>query len=324
MSVQQTEGSFDRIFCIEVTSSLTTRPEAILHQLPGIGIAQDLHLETRDLYFIQGKLPPQDIQRLAALICDPVTDHYHWHNLKDRVAPIKGELVVEVALRPGVTDNAATQLRRAAKQAGIAGLKAVATGQSYRFEGHLAEAELHRIARSLLVNDTIQRYTLGVIEPEFVQRDQNGTGVPATPEPPEIIQIAGLDSNGLMAVSRERRLALDETEMRAVQAYFDRQGRAPTDAELETLAQTWSEHCVHKTFKARIRMSGEGEIDGLLRTTIMAATRQIDAPWVLSAFVDNAGVIAFDEENDLSFKVETHNHPSAIEPFGGANTGVGG
>jgi phosphoribosylformylglycinamidine synthase subunit PurSL len=66
------------------------------------------------------------------------------------------------------------------------------------------------------------------------------------------------------------------------------------------------------------------EIDGLLKSTIQAATEAIGADWVRSAFVDNAGVIAFDEEYDLSFKVETHNHPSAIEPFGGANTGVGG
>jgi phosphoribosylformylglycinamidine synthase len=101
------------------------------------------------------------------------------------------------------------------------------------------------------------------------------------------------------------------------------------------LAQTWSEHCSHKTFRATISYYGpptadpaaapaEQTIDGLLKTFIRRATEQANKPWVRSAFVDNAGVIAFDDAYDLAFKVETHNHPSALEPFGGANTGVGG
>jgi phosphoribosylformylglycinamidine synthase len=116
--------------------------------------------------------------------------------------------------------------------------------------------------------------------------------------------------------------------MEAVRRYFAGIGRDPTDVELETIAQTWSEHCAHRTFKATIAHHEEGEaeveIRGLLKTYIMAATERVNRPWVLSAFRGNAGVIAFDRDHELSFKVETHNHPSAIEPFGGANTGVGG
>ncbi len=99
------------------------------------------------------------------------------------------------------------------------------------------------------------------------------------------------------------------------------------DVEIETIAQTWSEHCSHKTFRARVELSssaGSGLIDGLLKTYIRSATEKIAAPWVRSAFVDNAGIIDFDDEFEVSFKVETHNHPSAIEPIGGANTGTGG
>ncbi len=136
-----------------------------------------------------------------------------------------------------------------------------------------------------------------------------------------------------MALSKERRLSLNVEEMRALRDYFIEINRDPTDAEVETLAQTWSEHCVHKTFRAVVEVEGgelRGErasplrIDGLLKTFIKKATDEINAPWVKSAFVDNAGIIEFDSEFDLSFKAETHNHPSAIEPFGGANTGVGG
>ncbi|MCB0238101.1 MAG: phosphoribosylformylglycinamidine synthase, partial [Anaerolineae bacterium] len=113
---------------------------------------------------------------------------------------------------------------------------------------------------------------------------------------------------------------------------YRQESREPTDVELETLAQTWSEHCVHKTFRALIdyrEIDADGnvheqQIDSLLKTYIRAATERANKPWVRSAFVDNAGIVAFDDDYDLAFKVETHNHPSALEPFGGANTGVGG
>ena len=114
-----------------------------------------------------------------------------------------------------------------------------------------------------------------------------------------------------------------EDELQAILAYFQKQGRKPTDAELETLAQTWSEHCVHKTFKSRIKF-GEKIIDNLIKNTIIKVTEELGKPWCLSVFVDNAGVIDFDGRWALCFKVETHNHPSAIEPYGGAATGIGG
>ena len=105
--------------------------------------------------------------------------------------------------------------------------------------------------------------------------------------------------------------------------YFQKDGRDPIDVELETLAQTWSEHCVHKTFKAKFNYDGM-TIDNLLKSTIIKATRDLNKPWCLSVFEDNAGVIEFDNHWALCFKVETHNHPSAVEPYGGASTGIGG
>jgi phosphoribosylformylglycinamidine synthase len=112
--------------------------------------------------------------------------------------------------------------------------------------------------------------------------------------------------------------------MQAIQRYFKKEQRDPTDVEFETIAQTWSEHCVHKTFKAKITKEDGDVIDSLIKTYLKSATDTMHAPWVISAFVDNAGIIDFDEEFEISFKTETHNHPSAVEPFGGANTGVGG
>ncbi len=321
MSGQADPAPTSRTYRIEISSSLLTRPLSIQTQLTSAGITQPVSVKIRDLYFLEGNLTPPDLERLAALICDPVTESFQWHEIDGRVAPLSEEGSVEVALRPGVTDNTAAQLLRAVRQIGCGSIKAIATGQSYIFHGDLTSEQLHHIACSLLVNETVQRYTLGVIHPDFVELKNESAGQILKPE---IIPISGLDEAGLLKLSQARRLALDLDEMKAIQEYFDRQGRPPTDGELESLAQTWSEHCVHKTFKARIQLPDGEEIDGLLKNTIQAATKAIHAGWVRSAFVDNAGVIAFDDQYDLSFKVETHNHPSAIEPFGGANTGVGG
>ena len=142
------------------------------------------------------------------------------------------------------------------------------------------------------------------------------------------INILNADDAELMRISREGTLSLNLNEMKAIQTHFGALGRNPTDVEIETIAQTWSEHCVHKTFKSIIRYSEEGkepeQIDGLFPTYIQRATEEIAKPWCVSVFSDNAGIIEFDDTFNLVFKVETHNHPSAIEPYGGAGTGIGG
>lgn len=142
------------------------------------------------------------------------------------------------------------------------------------------------------------------------------------------IDILNADDAELMRISREGTLSLNLNEMHAIQCHFDGLGRNPTDVEIETIAQTWSEHCVHKTFKSIIDYAEAGKaperIDGLFPTFIQRATEEIAKPWCVSVFSDNAGIIEFDDTYNLVFKVETHNHPSAIEPYGGAGTGIGG
>lgn len=143
----------------------------------------------------------------------------------------------------------------------------------------------------------------------------------------ELIELHGLDNAALACISREHSLALNGEEMSAIAAHFELLQRAPTDVELQSLAQTWSEHCSHKTFKATIDFRNgdlHETIPGLLNSCIVQPSLRLGYSWVRSAFSDNAGVIAFDDGHDIAFKVETHNHPSALEPFGGAHTGVGG
>ena len=135
--------------------------------------------------------------------------------------------------------------------------------------------------------------------------------------------LAEANDKQLAEASSELALGLSVEEMKSIQTYFKSEGRNPTDVELQTISQTWSEHCYHKTFKGKILLDGK-EIDSLFKTYIAKATKQIKAPWCFSVFEDNAGIVRFDQGYGIAAKVETHNHPSAVEPFGGAATGVGG
>ena len=139
----------------------------------------------------------------------------------------------------------------------------------------------------------------------------------------ESVPVRNLDAAGLGALNAARAMALDPAELVAIQEHFRAEGRDPTDVELETLAQTWSEHCAHKTFRARITLDDGSELVPLMRQ-LRDATDAIAAPFVRSAFAGNAGIVSFVDGVALALKAETHNHPSAVEPFGGANTGVGG
>lgn len=144
------------------------------------------------------------------------------------------------------------------------------------------------------------------------------------------ITISNLDGEALAKLSSDMKLSLSREDMLAVQMYFSKAQREPTDVELEVIAQTWSEHCKHRIFGAKIEHttdSGTETVDGLFKTYIKAITEQIMVQkpgFVLSAFHDNAGFIDLDDDLAICLKAETHNHPSAIEPYAGANTGLGG
>ena len=324
LGTQARTGTAIYRFIVRPRQTNDPRSAGLLAGAHALGLTAAESLECQDLYFIEGQVSTPDLERIAfELLSDPITQTAEWGRLffpQEQISPGGGNIfLVEVALLPGITDPVAEQILRALQVLGISGVNNACSGQRYILGGEgLDEEEVRRLTRRLLANATIQRYALGEIEPVFPQ-PARASGQVAQ------INLTGLDERGLLALSQERRAALDLAEMRAIQGYFRKEGRQPTDVEFETIAQTWSEHCVHKTFRAKIELQGQGAaIDGLLKTYLRAATAQIAAPWVRSAFVDNAGIIDFDGEYEVSFKVETHNHPSAIEPFGGANTGVGG
>lgn len=275
------------------------------------------------LYLIAGPQSPQLHAAATTLCLDPVI----------ATAAPGGDLptetgwIIEILPHPGVTDAEGESLATALVRDGFVGVRARA-GHRYHIAGDLGPELVAAAARQLahaVVESVAWRTAACPPDPAW----WDGAFMPdAAPDPTvETIPLRGLDAPALRELSAIRLLSLPTADLEAVRDHFATMGRDPTDVELETIAQTWSEHCAHRTFKATIRHrepEGEREIAGLLRSFIMAATIRVNRPWVLSAFRDNAGVIVFDRDHELSFKVETHNHPSAIEPFGGANTGVGG
>ncbi len=303
------------------------RSSAVIARGAGrLGLVKVSAVLRSEIYFVSGNIAPGELELLGRfLFSDPVTQSCRVETCP--LSPPSEGNIIEIAYHPGVTDPVADEILRSARELGIAGIEAASTGQRYEVScedgSRLSAEELGLLASRLLANPVVQRYAVGPIEPSFPGKDE-------TKVPVELLPVHSLDDEGLKALNLERRAALDFEDLQAIQSYFASEGRACTDVEFEMIAQTWSEHCFHKTFKALIEVEG-GEkaglpqrVDNILKSYIKAATDEIAAPWIVSAFKDNAGIMEFDDEYDISFKVETHNHPSAIEPFGGANTGVGG
>jgi phosphoribosylformylglycinamidine synthase subunit PurSL len=257
-------------------------------------------------------------------------------------------LLVEIAYRPGVADPVASTIRDAlASRVGPLPADAVVqTARQILLLGSAGVLDGDRASSiaGLFHNPLIQQATVITrTEWDAGQRARARYPVVSVHEipPVERIDVARLTDDELMSLSRDKLLALNLDEMRAIRDHYSspevrarREAGAPdsaaTDVELEMIAQTWSEHCKHKIFAARITYSEAGcepdVIDGLFATYISNTTRQIatDDSFVKSVFHDNAGVIAFDDETLLCFKAETHNSPSALDPYGGAITGIVG
>lgn len=280
-----------------------------------IGIGTVEQVRVSDVYLLDGQLDEAEMGKIGReLLADPVVEDFLWG--KGPLSSIEqtGAHVVEVAYNPGVADPVAGSVSKAIRDLGIATVTSVKTARKYSLWGGLSEELLQSISNKLLVNNLVQHV---VTKSEVV-------GLPSTIYKLALttVDLLGLDDDGLMELSKDR-LWLNLSEMRCIKDYFSRLGRNPTDVELEALAQTWSEHCIHKTFKSKIKLD-RLVVDNLLKSTVMKVTEELKKPWCLSVFRDNAGVIDFDGRHAICFKVETHNHPSALEPYGGAATGIGG
>ncbi|MBW6510432.1 MAG: phosphoribosylformylglycinamidine synthase subunit PurS, partial [Desulfuromonadales bacterium] len=302
-------------------------------------------VRTHDVYTVDATLTEADIERAAqGPFSDPV--------IQDVVvnAPLSRDfdMLIEVGFRPGVTDN----IGRTAKEAiqylvdrTFAPEEGVYTSTQYLFKGLHDKIIAEQIAADLLANGLIQRWTI-------LAKGESEPPVDAAAIPRVVGRLSAevrlidlnVSDDELLQISRDGMLALTLEEMHTIRDHFaDAQVIAQrrqcglaaqvTDVELEALAQTWSEHCKHKIFSARVFYEDEQgkqeQIDSLFKTFIVGATREVrknlaEKDFCLSVFKDNAGVIEFNDDWSLVFKVETHNSPSALDPYGGALTGIVG
>jgi phosphoribosylformylglycinamidine synthase II len=283
--------------------------------LQEFGLRDVTDVQAVQVYLLDGDLDRPSADRIAReLLFDPVAQTYTLSPGSEPPAVPKGAQVVLIFKRPGVMDPVEASAIKAIADLGMKARR-VRTGMRYVVRG--SNGRLRDAAAKTLGNEAIEEITLG--ERAFTKIEVGS----AYTLKKGIVPMLALSDDRLVQLSRDMSLALNLKEMRAVREHFQGIGREPSDVELETLAQTWSEHCKHKTFSGHITFEGK-VIPNLLKSTIAEATRTIAAPWCVSVFKDNAGIIEFDGVNNLCFKVETHNHPSAIEPYGGANTGLGG
>jgi phosphoribosylformylglycinamidine synthase len=222
----------------------------------------------------------------------------------------KSAKIIEVAYKPGVMNPEVASILKVAKDLNIK-LDACDSSWEYAFFGKVSSTQIQNIIHRLLVNVTVET---------VITKPPKTLKITGTPQKVQKVPIRKSSDKKLMELSRDK-LFLNLEEMKVIQNYFIKINRDPVDCEVEILAQTWSEHCVHKTFRANLTIDGKQKEPLITR---IKRTAKNNPKLIVSAFVDNSGVIDFYEGWAIAGKVETHNSPSAIEPYGGAMTGSGG
>lgn len=297
------------------------------------GLPSTVRVAASHGYLLQGaNLTRQNAERLAReLLVDGVVERAVIAPVNQSAdsaaltqAPEGFNQLVQVMLKPGVMDPVADSCLRAIADLGVE-VDAVRTIRKFWF-ADVSEPGLKLLGAKVLANDAIEQVVFGRLPFDHLELGSNYEFRRIE------VPLRSLSPDELKHLSRTQQLYLQPAEMQTIQEYYRGLDRDPTDIELETIAQTWSEHCSHKTLAGRIAYRDERTertFQNMLKETIFAATMQIrkslgDDDWCVSVFQDNAGIVRFDETNNIVFKVETHNHPSALEPYGGANTGLGG
>jgi phosphoribosylformylglycinamidine synthase len=296
-------------------------------------------VERVDVYTIDAKLGDAESERVRKeLFTDPVTQESSYSSL-----PGKFDCLIEVGFLPGVKDNAGATSQKAIEELLKTRFRegeAVYTSRQFRITGG-SRADAERIAKEILGNDAIEHSRI-------LSHAEWGKGMDAvvpkvkfTREPTVREIDLNISDDALMKLSADRSLALSLKDMHTIRGHFadpevvnarKAAGLSDkvTDVELEVLAQTQSEHCKHRVFNAKISLKDENNhvevIDSLFDTYVKRSSKEIEAKkdWIVSMFWDNAGVARLNEDWNYVVKCETHNSPSAIDPYGGSITGIVG
>lgn len=307
----------EKVFCPKIAS-----------QVRDLGIGKTSQVYSKKVYFIDADLKSFEIEKIAAeLLVDPVIEEYSLSSGVFVEEPAYNQILI--TYNPGVCDIVALSLDKAIKDLCLE-VQSTRTAKFYEFEG-LTEDEIKYLAPKILYNPLIEHVLeykkvkeLDTLD-EFSGKNYKFNLV--------TVDVLDADSDKLAMISDEKCLSLSRDEMKIIQEYFKKLGKNPTDCELETIATLWSEHCSHKTFRGIIEYEEKDQDDNLikketivnlLKSTVFKATKDINSPDCVSVFDDNSGVVKFDDKDNICFKVETHNHPSSLEPYGGASTGMGG
>ena len=302
----------------------------VLAECSGLGLQTVSSVEAARSFLLQGELSDDVVTRVSkTLLADGVAESFTIHRLDaaagDSASSANSGKLLNVLFKAGVTDNVANSALKALKDQDVS-VEAVATCRKYWVNDEATEAEVGRLSAKVLSNDAIEHVVAGPLKMERISLGGEYRFKLTH------VSIREMDDAALEQLSKDGQLYLSLEEMRTIKQHFVDLDRNPTDVELETVAQTWSEHCSHKTLAGRISYedeNGSRQFDNMLKETIFAATVSIreslgDNDWCVSVFKDNAGIVTFDDKQSVCIKVETHNHPSALEPYGGANTGLGG
>ncbi len=310
-------------------SFVDTQAEEVKADMSALGLHIQTNVAAARGFLVEGDLSQQQIDQIASgLLVDAVVEDGHIANLtteKSEFSPIANATCLYVLPKPGVMDPVAQSAIKAITDDYKIPAKAVRTFKKFWFDNATAE-QMKMLAEKMLANDSVEQAICGNLPFKSLEVGNpyqfNRVTVP----------IRSMSDEQLITLSKKGQLFLSLIEMQTIKAFFEKEGKDPTDIELETIAQTWSEHCSHKTLAGRIHYKDD-QVDitfkNMLKETIFKSTVEIrnrlgKDDWCVSVFKDNAGVVTFDDQYNICFKVETHNHPSALEPYGGANTGLGG
>ena len=343
------------VFRIEVSSKSSFKD--VIGAKTKRKIQQHLNITLDEVYFVkvylvEGDFSEEIIRTFAeSALCDPVTQIYSINNPISLKLNLSFDWILEIGYRPGVTDNEGKTAEEALSYILERPLdpdkEGVYFARQFLIKGNIEKETIEKIAKELLANELIERWF--ILSKEKFLKEGLFYSVPRVTEyfPPTVekFNLNNFSDEKLLKLSQERLLALNLNEMKTIQKFFSNPefiklrknyglDSSITDVELESIAQTWSEHCKHKIFNAKIfyKDLDTGEeliIDSLFKTYIKGSTEEIrkekgEKDFCLSVFVDNAGIIKLDERWALAFKVETHNSPSALDPYGGALTGIVG
>ena len=285
--------------------------ESLEEEINNFGI-RGVRIKEFTVYWFTG-VSSKDVKNLAnKVLHNPLVEEHFIDKIPQ--SKLIGAKKIEVVSNVGVIDPREASVKKATADLGIRKEIKVKFGRFYTVFGKINLRDLEVVRNRLLMKPVIEHEVATGDDP-FVYAPKYKFKIIQMP-------LTLMSDKNLAEISEKSGWSLTLKEMKEIQRYYKDIGREPTDIEVETIAQTWSEHCSHKTFKGSVTHNGE-RINNLLQTYITGPSEKLKKKYVVSDFSDNAGGIEIGEKV-VCVKVETHNHPSAIEPEGGAETGIGG